>query len=77
MMDARAAGENELDRIQIQTQTQKQIQKFVNLENVKNSLRYILLMHFLVSAVATTVTLSCKLRTAKLERELNNNGLPK
>jgi hypothetical protein len=77
MMDARAAGENELDRIQIQTQTQKQIQKFVNLENVKNSLRYILLMHFLVSAVATTVTLSCKLMTAKLERELNNNGLPK
>jgi hypothetical protein len=55
MMDALVAGENELERIQIQTQ--KQIQKFDNLENVKNSLVYILLMHFLVIVVVATVTL--------------------
>jgi hypothetical protein len=53
--DARVAGENELERIQIQIQ--KQIQKFDNLENAKNSLGYILLIHFLVNAVAATMDL--------------------
>jgi hypothetical protein len=52
MMDAWTVGENELERIQIQ----KLIQKFDNLKNAKNSLGYILLIHFLVNAVAATIT---------------------